>query len=200
MMKYKVQDNMGLDMETNDFSKVVDVVTFDGVIHVSSAPAHACGLEGSSCEHGVGNGYELWFNNAAWKKLKELENMTNMTNKMEIKTLGETWKLAIVNNYVTLGTIIDEDSIPINLTIYVGRGDNWGEVSTTADIHTDIREKYDLDDGQVNALIHSERLRMMDKIAKEFGIDSFGGYGMEITPISKKFLEFLLEFIREELK
>ena len=114
---------------------------------------------------------------------------------MKIEIFKKSWELTVENNYVRLSTIIDENDIAIHLEVYVGRGDNLSEISTSSDIYTDIREKYDLNEGQSNALLHNEELAIMNSVAKEFGIDGFGGYGQVITPISKKFKEFLLKSI-----
>ena len=118
----------------------------------------------------------------------------------KIKTLGRLWNMYVVNNYITLTAIIDKDSIPVNLTVYMGRGDNIGEVSTFADINIDNREKYDLDDNQSNNILHNEQLAIMNLIAQFFGIDGFGGYAQTITPISKKFLDFLVMAIIKRQK
>jgi len=73
-MIYEIQDNMGLHFKTNDFKEIIETLTFQRVLHFSKIPAYACGTANSySCEHGVGTAYELWFNEATWEKLEQLE-------------------------------------------------------------------------------------------------------------------------------
>ena len=95
--KYKIYDNMGNSLVTNDEQELLEFVTFDDVIHPGGSPGVSCGLNGTSCPHGVGNAYKVFPNKEAQELIEMSQEIHLNHNESENyckSTVGES-----VNDY-----------------------------------------------------------------------------------------------------